>query len=95
MTDDDFDYWAVEFSSREDLKAAYAHIAISAETSPYVALVAETAMDEDDVRAALAPMAAQGVPFTITHSEISREDMWPEFPEDSDEDEIEDDALSP
>lgn len=95
MTNDDFDYWAVEFSSREDLKAAYSHVAISAETSPYVALVAETAMDEDEIRAALAPLSAQGVSFTITSSEISRQDMWPEFPEDSDEDEIEDDVLSP
>jgi hypothetical protein len=85
MTDDDFDYWAVAFTTVEDLKAAYSHLAISAETSPHVALVAETLMDEDEIRKALEPMAAQGVTFTITPSEISREDMWPQWPEDDEE----------
>lgn len=85
MTDDDFDYWAVEFPTDDDLKSAYAHLAISAEVTPHIALVAETAMDEDEIRAALAPMTAQGVSFTVTPSDISKDDMWPQWPEDSDE----------
>lgn len=90
---DEFDYWEVHFKTKTDLKSAYAHIAISAEIAPHGALVDGDQADEQHIREAL---EAAGLPFEIARSEMTKDEMWPAWPEDFGyEDEGDEDTPSP
>lgn len=84
MTDEriEFDYWAVEFTSEQDLQCARRHLPVSGEVTPHVALVDRDRMDDAQIREAV---AAMGVSFIIVPSSIRKDEMWPEDAGDEDE----------
>lgn len=81
MDDTDVEYFEVRFASEADLEAARGAIVMKAELGSGAVLVSSDMMSEEDI---LEAAAAAGIARPdISDSGITDEDMWPEWPEDS------------
>ncbi|MNU90986.1 hypothetical protein D3C71_808660 [compost metagenome] len=81
MDDTDIEYFEVRFASEADLEAARGAIVVKAELGSGAVLVSSDMMSAEEIleAAAVAGIARPD----ISDSGITDEDMWPEWPEDS------------
>lgn len=81
MHDTDSEYFEVRFASEADLEAARGLIVVKAELGTGAVLVSGDMMSEEEI---LEAADAAGIARPdIYDSGITDEDMWPEWPEDS------------